>query len=533
MVRNVKNEGMSFVEILVSMVILSIVVLVMTNVLVTSTRSHSSASSEDAGDMLALEKLAELQNHVIPAKNGDDIVNKDNTEYTRKWTITGDNPPRVEVMVKWDDLGGNPQDASVIGYIDSDNNCPTINLTSPSGPPTNMQFVIKNNSGIDEAVPDNRLNSSSAIDAHTPIVRVSVTDPNIDYSGTTPVIEDILSYEITSLNADSMFYLKNDTLYNAKNIGVNTSHTIDVKVTDCEGHSTTGTFEIWIDGSDYKIFPKNFEIKENTTTADLGSVFASHATETWQLLQPSNMDIEFINGETFTKLKVDAGFDYETEDTVEVKLKAKKSLSSTDEDTKSCYVIVLDVPEPPTELKLKLDTSTVADLAVDNDAIGTKLIDVIEVVDLDKGAQTYIDALEIYHADDPTTPISPKFLQLIPDGEREFKIKPTSKNDLFDASENWDCDKLFQVKITITDNDVTPVSDAVITKTFSLKLNKEVWDCSKTTDYVPQVGSPTGGFLYGHRVDDGSDVYRCIVASTPNNKPLPNSDWIKEGKCKN
>lgn len=357
MVRNVKREkGFSFVEILVSMVILAIVVLVMTNVLVTSTKSHSGAVSEDVGDMLALQKLAELQNHVIPAKDGvDPNVEKDGTKYKILWevekpTATSTTPPQAKVTVTWIATNGLEDTAQIVGYIDSDNACPD----NGGGAPTGIKFIWGVDAAGDPKVYAGIRTLTPPLPAHTPIVYLVGEDVELAAGN------DRVTIELTD-DLSNKYYLRNDTLRNRVLIPAPIEDDLKFQITDCGNQSAPSEipFTVKIDGSAIPVIgPVNLgSVAENDPNE---KVFALTSTGgngniTWSLSgAPDAISVKPVlpTPSSDGKLIIAAdGVNYE-----EVNGKARFTLIATDIDGQSgealCSLIVTDENDAPTGITL-------------------------------------------------------------------------------------------------------------------------------------------------------------------------------------
>lgn len=137
-----KKRGFSFVEILVSMVLLSVVVLMMSNVLITTTKSQGNSKSGNDAEMIALQKLAELQHQNTAPTTGVVTASsptvKNGVEYTVKWSISDTEPRLAKVTVEWNGSDGSTNSVQEIGYIAIDNSCPVS--ASSNHPPTGISF---------------------------------------------------------------------------------------------------------------------------------------------------------------------------------------------------------------------------------------------------------------------------------------------------------------------------------------------------------------------------------------------------------
>ncbi len=146
MVRNVDRRGFSVVEVMVSMVILAIVVMIMSNILLSTTRSQGKASDDDAGDAIALEYLAKIQNKVINTINDSAEVTRDNQTYMAHWVVATAGtglPSKAAVTVNWNSPSG-AQESQIVGYVDLKNVCTDLAVDGGAGQAVGANLAIDN-----------------------------------------------------------------------------------------------------------------------------------------------------------------------------------------------------------------------------------------------------------------------------------------------------------------------------------------------------------------------------------------------------
>lgn len=150
LIRRIRGQnGYSFAEVMISMVIMGIVALLMGTILTTSTKMHRSSFSTDDAYVIAREKLAQFRRSgTSVAQSGTDpVINRNNVAYSRSWELSQPDTTasvKVVVTVAWQ-LGGISKQISISGYVGCDV-CPTIpgnhNPNAGSGDITNNE--IKN-----------------------------------------------------------------------------------------------------------------------------------------------------------------------------------------------------------------------------------------------------------------------------------------------------------------------------------------------------------------------------------------------------
>jgi len=238
MVRTVKKQGgFSFVEILVSMVLLSIVVLLMGNMLVGTTRSQGAAKSGNDAEMIALQKLAELQHQNAEPTTGvvtaPAPVVKNNVSYTVKWSISDEEPRLAKVRVEWTGENGSTKSVQEIGFIAIDNSC----LVSGNSPPTGITFTQQSIVTKVSATEFTVYTRPSTAFAQDEIVEMATNDLDLG---------DNHTYTIISQDQDGPFAVKENMLITTKELDSPDWYTVKILTTDCNKNSITDPVELTI-----------------------------------------------------------------------------------------------------------------------------------------------------------------------------------------------------------------------------------------------------------------------------------------------
>lgn len=438
------------------MVILAIVVLVMTNVLVTSTKSHSGAVSEDMGDMLALEKLAELQNHVIPAKSSDpagEVTTKDHTDYTIVWVVdeptpTSTTPPQAKVTVTWTGMNGIQEQAEIVGYIDIDNACPDpAGNTSTNG----INFMWdSNNDGTITVLPGSPSQRvlTLPVQANTPIAILQGDDAELAAG------MDQVQMEFTSGGAlANKYYLVNDTLKNRIAFATPVDDDLEFKITDCANNEVTGiNFTVVAGGPDIPVIGSISlpTIEENETTARVVSLTSTGGTPpiVWSLSgAPQGVTVTAIDDHN-AELKI-VGVNHE-----EVNGKARFTVFATDYEKKAgeaqCELTVQDVNDAPEKILLSNTILT-------SDSKSGDVVGIFSVKDEDDGSYSYEVTSpigSIFHTSVDqlllnATPNSASYTITVKviDGsfsrEDDFIITLSDYTDLCSTTEEWSSNKSY------------------------------------------------------------------------------------------
>lgn len=217
-----RNSGFSFVEVMISMVVLAFVTLLIGVVLTTSTRTHKTAYLKDEAYAIAREKLAELQDKdtKVPA-SGDVIISRTNVVYNLNWNITEtvNEADKAVITVTW----GNNRQVQVTGFIEADiESCPTI-------------------SGQED--PDDITLSPGKVGKNSPpgsfVGKLETDDPNNEDG-------DMHTYMLDppgDVNNDKFAISVNKVVTLVK-FTTTDDRNISIKSTDCDGRSITRSFII-------------------------------------------------------------------------------------------------------------------------------------------------------------------------------------------------------------------------------------------------------------------------------------------------
>ncbi len=163
MVRNVKNQsGMTLVELMVAMIILSIGALAFVSVNLTTSKFHKQADTDDYAYALARDRLAVLQNGDLPLRWIDSIsVEHEGIVYAVVDTVslnTTNDTKSARVYVNWTSYSRN-REISLSGYMNREM-CPDVSSSSPSA-------ILFSTTEIPRGAP-----------AAHPLGRVKITDPD-------------------------------------------------------------------------------------------------------------------------------------------------------------------------------------------------------------------------------------------------------------------------------------------------------------------------------------------------------------------
>ena len=514
MVRNVnKKAGFSFVEILVSMVILSIVVLVMTNVMVATTKSHGVANEDDAGDMLALEKLSELQNHVIPAEDGSDFKEKDEIYYNRVWSIDKtQTPPKVTVTVKWSNSNEVEDSTSVIGYLSDDNTCP--DQGGANKPITALNVYNQNETTINDSL---KCVFTSLLPTDAFIAKLEAVDEDIS-SG-----KDIITYEITSLNADSMFYISNDTLKAAKDLPMDNAYNIDIKATDCHGASKSITLHVAVTnpGDAPIVAPLTIEVNDETAMDTVIGTMVGECKSPihWSIYSGSGISINDTTGE----IKLTTPLNYEVQNKYNFLIKATNSADNNKDTVASLTILVKDTPEKPTDIKFMTGIGgAIADYSAEiaSNASTATVVGQLDIIDEDTTQQIYNITIK---TTDASGHIISNMFQAKQYANNVWKIKPGIDLDSYTGT--------YTLKVTL--QDIYYDSSDPLVKDFTVTITGGGVDCSAAKIY-----SQGTAYSNGESVKTSTTPSKKYTALTdvpsgiPQIEPGTNDNiWKFEGVC--
>jgi len=221
------KSGFSIVEIMVSMVILSIVMLVMSNVIIVSSLEHSAASGRDDGELVARQKLNELQNPAIIPTSGSGTITFKEQAYEVVWTVTTTKPMLATVTASWTQ-DGKTRSAKAAGYIESTNSCLDI---SPNTNPSAIELYTALNVKITA--------TTIALAHGTPANRFICRLYGVDKD---TVSDDQVNISFAGGTSDNdKFIISGDTLYTKVVLNsASTSYSVKLQAFDCRNASGTG-----------------------------------------------------------------------------------------------------------------------------------------------------------------------------------------------------------------------------------------------------------------------------------------------------
>ncbi len=231
-----KQGGFSFVEILVSMVILSIVVLIMSNILITTTKAQGTTISNDIADMIILEKLAELQSAAESAEpTGEEEYPKNNTIYTVNWVIDeSSTPANAMVTASWTGANLTQESTNVTGYIATKSTCPP--QTAGEIAPTNITFEDNDGNDVGSGI----IKIMGTVFADDEIINLIGHDVNFTAG------EDNLTFEIVSQDVTNMFRIDGDKLIANEDLTSAGSFDLTLTVFDCSGLSPASPIDFTV-----------------------------------------------------------------------------------------------------------------------------------------------------------------------------------------------------------------------------------------------------------------------------------------------
>jgi len=228
---NHSKSGFSIVEIMVSMVILSIVMLVMSNVIIVSSLEHSAAQGKDDGEFVARQKLNELQNpsSTIPVGGTIDDYPYKGIHYKVVWTLSSTTPILATVEVEWT-TDGRQRRCEVAGYLEASNACAEI---SPNTDPSLKLFTL---ASTPVEITNWIVPASHLTQANSSICRLKGIDPDTTNG-------DAVTLSLPSGADNAKFSISGDTL--KTKVAFNTAgepFQVKVQVLDCR-NNVDGTYE--------------------------------------------------------------------------------------------------------------------------------------------------------------------------------------------------------------------------------------------------------------------------------------------------
>ncbi len=367
-----EHSGFSFVEVMISMVVLALVTLVIGVVLTTSISTHKASYSSDEAYAIAREKLAGLQDPnttIEPA--GSETAFRTNVVYTVYWEAieSANEPNQAVITVKWDNDKRSIQisgfiEASIEGCVDIENNTNPTNLQiSPSSP------QIAENSPVG-----------------TLVGTFSVDDPDVGNG-------DIITYE---LHPDEIYGVDNDefTINGNKLQTLTTFSNTDTKKVRVRAYDCAKAVFLYLNVSidiitsetnlppvditlspDYNSDDHQGSINENEPANTVIGTFASNdpnqgQSHTYSFAGTYSDEGNFEIDNASKELKAKYQFDYENKNSYTI------AVTSTDDgnppkttDPVVFIINVLDINEPP--YNIRLSSTSLSENAGANAVIGT------------------------------------------------------------------------------------------------------------------------------------------------------------------
>ena len=111
------QDGITLLEVLIAMIILTLSLLVLLNMAMVALDGNDWANNTTVATQLMQEKLEELRGDVNPA-SGNDTVGS----ISRSWTVTpvSSHLRRVDVKVNWEDISAKAMTNSLTSFIRTD-----------------------------------------------------------------------------------------------------------------------------------------------------------------------------------------------------------------------------------------------------------------------------------------------------------------------------------------------------------------------------------------------------------------------------
>ena len=361
------NRAFTLVEIVVSMVILSIVVLVMTNTIIVSNKGHSSAETSGNGAMLAREKLSQLQDPDSAAMAGSDTVVMKNISYYRNWTISSTKPYKITVTVNWNNAG-RERTSKIAGYLETESVCQSI---SPNHTPTAILYY--DNSGA--LITEDTIKVGEGTLSGTFIAKLYGVDSDTS-------LGDIVRLFLTSSALDNAYFkLSGDTLYcDSTFTQSDTTYNFVVGVKDCAGQIFFDTMQLFITPPTAKPSapnPQNISVYENRVAGETVGQLQVNAGVTGYSWTGFSSIFDVSSDGVITLSSV-GNLDYETS--------ASETFSATvskdgKDSTVTVNITILDTNEAPTAISLSGNSVT------EDDTDGT-IVGTLTTTDPDHGTNT-------------------------------------------------------------------------------------------------------------------------------------------------
>ncbi len=116
-----KNQnGITILEVLIAMIILSISLLLLLNMAMVALDGNDWSNKTTIATQLMQEKLEQLRN--IPNLSSSESGNDTASGVSRAWTVSdaGSHLRRVDVTVTWEDIKGDSSTSNMTSYVKTD-----------------------------------------------------------------------------------------------------------------------------------------------------------------------------------------------------------------------------------------------------------------------------------------------------------------------------------------------------------------------------------------------------------------------------
>jgi type II secretion system protein I len=111
------NSGLTLLEVLIAMVIMSISLLVLLNMAMVALDGNDWSNKTTIATQLMQQKLEQLRSMAVPTNGTDTAMG-----VTREWRVTnaGSYLRKVDISVTWEDIRNNVKSNSLVSYIKTD-----------------------------------------------------------------------------------------------------------------------------------------------------------------------------------------------------------------------------------------------------------------------------------------------------------------------------------------------------------------------------------------------------------------------------
>jgi type II secretion system protein I len=111
------NSGLTLLEVLISMVIMSISLLILLNMAMVALHGNDWSNKTTIATQVMQEKLEQLRSEISPASGSDTT-----SGVVRQWTVSnaGSYLRKVDITVTWKDISSKVKTNSLVSYIKTD-----------------------------------------------------------------------------------------------------------------------------------------------------------------------------------------------------------------------------------------------------------------------------------------------------------------------------------------------------------------------------------------------------------------------------